>query len=152
MSTRPLLIFRDSIVPYTGANSFRAAINSVVDGDTVWVERDTGCRDTQLIELRVTGRMWRGFNAAERFTPEGRAMSALVRDWCPIKSVIMIETQPDTEKYGRWLSPLLVPITGGLDLAAIVDEDTIEINAIAYVDLAAHLVRHFPEGAKWQEY
>lgn len=153
MSNRPLLVFKKSIVPYPGGKQWRAAINSVTDADTVWVERDTGCRHTQLIEIRVTGANWRGFNAAERFTLEGRALTQVLKGFCEPGSVILIETAIDTEKYGRWLSPLYWPLEQpGVDTTRVAEDDTYEIGGLVYLDLAAHFVRNFPEAAKWQEY
>lgn len=156
MSQRALLIFRESAVPYPGDYVWRAAVNSVVDGDTAWVERDTGCRHSDLIELRITGQGWKGFNADERFTPGGKVVTAEVKRLCPEGSVVRIETKPDTEKYGRWLSPILIPVITPVD--AFDGQTIVEIResplsaARYYVDLASHLVRTFPEAARWQAY
>jgi hypothetical protein len=151
--SRSLLIFRDSAIPYPGTYTWRAAVNSVVDGDTVWVERDTGCRHSDLIEIRLTGDQWKGFNADERFTTGGKLVTAEVKRLIPDRTVVRIETKPDTEKYGRWLSPIFVPITNTLDVSfSIVDEDVFDRDGIAYLDLATYLVRKFPEAAHWQAY
>src|SRR3954470_12794529 len=70
--SRSLLAFANSPIAYPTSSVWRAAVNYTTDGATLWVERDTGCRESQLIELRVTGYQWKGFNAAERFTDDGK--------------------------------------------------------------------------------
>lgn len=152
MSNRSLLIFRLAEISYPGAYLWRAAINSDVDGDTVWVERDSGCRNTDLIELRLTGKKWRGFDADERFTVGGKIITAEVRRLIPEWAVVLIETQPDTEKFGRWLSPIFVP-TSSLDpLDTQLPGTTFERNEKGFLDLAAFLVAKFPEYCRWKEY
>lgn len=153
MSTSTLLLFRHSPIAYPMQYVWRAAMSRITDADTVWMERDTGCRDTQLIEVRVTGAGWKGYNAPERFTANGRLSTAKVAQLAPVWSIIRIETQPDTEKYGRWLSPLLVPIpAAGWPLGVTVEAaDMVERDGVNYLDLAAHLVRTVP-GNVWQTY
>lgn len=151
MSQSTLLLFRNSPIPYPLQYVWRAAMSRITDADTVWSERDTGCRDCQLIELRVTGVDWRGFNAPERFTVDGRASTARVALLAPVASIVRIETRPDTEKYGRWLSPLLVPLPpAGWPVDVNVDDSVIR-DGIRYLDVAAHLVRSIP-GNRWQQY
>jgi endonuclease YncB( thermonuclease family) len=146
MST-PLLAFRSSSVPYLTPAVFRAAVNRVVDGDTIWVEADTSFRTSHLIELRVTGNQWKGFNAPERFTDNGRVATALVQRLCPVGSIIRIETAPDIEKYGRWLTPVFIPVVpNGYAPDVVVVKD-----GITYLDLAAHMVATVP-GSIWQVY
>lgn len=149
MSNRSLLIFRNATVDYPGAYRWRAAVNSDVDGDTVWVERDTGCRHSDLIELRLTGDGWRGFDADERFTVGGKIITAEVKRLIPEWATVLIETQPDTEKFGRWLSPIFtVPSKGSLT-----DANTlVEKNGTLYIDLAAYLVAKFPQYCRWKDY
>lgn len=158
--SRSLLIFRDSTIPYPGTNVWRAAINSDVDGDTTRVERDTGCRHPQLIEIRITGDNWKGFNADERFTIGGRIVSAEVKRLIPDWTVVRIETQPDTEKYGRWLSPILIPFEylkknfpgeAFRPSVMVTKQDPGDV-VRGYVDLAAYLVDKYPSYAHWQDY
>lgn len=162
MSNRSQLIFRTSAIPYPGAYVWRAAVNSDVDGDTVWVERDSGCRSSDLIELRLTGSEWKGFDADERFTEGGKAVTAEVRRVIPEWSVVRIETKPDTEKFGRWLSPILVAMS---EVPADIprDPDNVAIGVWvlrqdrgdqvrAYLDLAAYLVWKFPTYSRWKAY
>lgn len=152
MSNRSLLIFRNAAVEYTGNFQWRAAINSNVDGDTVWVERDTGCRHADLIELRLVGDGWRGFDADERYTVGGKIVTTEVKRLIPEWATVLIETQPDTEKYGRWLSPIFVPIK------VLQPEDTqfpstmIQRVGKGYLDLASFLVAKFPQYCRWKEY
>jgi hypothetical protein len=145
--SRSLLAFRDSPIAYPTSSVWRAVVNYITDGDTLWVERDTGCRESQLIELRVTGYQWKGFNAAERFTEAGKLATAEVKRACPIGTVIRIETQPDTEKFGRWLSPVLIPFTKDF----LRNDGRIVIDGENYVDLAAWLVANIP-GCVWKDY
>jgi hypothetical protein len=111
MSGKASLLFIDSAIPYASPNVWRVAFNTrlYADGDSLWVERDEGCRDTGLIDCRVTGDQWRGFNAPERYTPDGKAATALVRLLCPPGSHGIIWTKPDPEKFGRWLTPIYLP-------------------------------------------
>jgi hypothetical protein len=149
MSNRSPLIFRNAVVPYPGAYRWRAAINSVVDGDTVWVERDSGCRSSDLIELRLTGDGWRGFNADERFTEGGKIITAEVKRLIPEFSTVLIETQPDTEKYGRWLSPILVsPAPNEITASTVM----VAKNDQWLIDLAAYLVTKYPSYCRWKDY
>jgi endonuclease YncB( thermonuclease family) len=150
MASRSLLLFRHSPIAYPLQLVWRAAISRVVDGDTLWVERDSGCQDTGLIELRLTGRDWKGFNADERFTDNGKLATARVQLLCPEGRIVRIETQPDTEKYGRWTSPVLM-LVNDLPEKLIHADDTYSIDGRTYLDLAAHLVRNIP-GCVWKEY
>jgi hypothetical protein len=153
--SRSLLVFKNSVIPYLTPSIWRAAVNFVTDADTIWVERDTGCRDQQLIEIRVTGYpSWRGFNAAERFTPDGKILTGVVNQLAAVGSVVRIETKPDTEKYGRWLSPILMPLQSVVNLIhpeADVTRCCFTIDRVVYVDLASYLVANV-QGAVWQIY
>jgi len=160
--SRPSLIFLRSPIPYPGGYIWRAAVNYITDGDTLWVERDSGGRDTQLMELRLTGMAFKGFNAAERFTAQGKLITARVQELIPPGSIVRIETARDTEKYGRWLSPVLIPIVSGamnqqywdgpLPISPITSTGAdLMDGGIPYLSLAEHLNRNFP-GAVWQQY
>lgn len=144
--SRPSLIFQRSLIPYPGTDLWRAAVNYVTDGDTLWVERDTGCMQTQLIELRLTGLQWRGFNANERFTPGGKLVTAKALELAPPGTICLIQTSKDPEKYGRWLSPVLLRQTDGFTNPDIV------IQGDSYISLAEELNRIYPTYAPWQTY
>lgn len=158
--SRPSLIFARSPIPYPGSYIWRAAVNYVTDGDTLWVERDAGGRDVQLLELRLTGMEWKGFNAAERFTEQGKLITARVVELLPPGTIVRIETNKDPEKYGRWLSPVLMPFSdknqgywdGPLPMSPITNAGADLLDGgVPYLSLAEHLNRNFP-GAKWQTY
>lgn len=168
---RKLLIFRDASIPYTGQRIWRAAINSDVDGDTLWVERDTGCDQSQLVEIRLTAseglridgtvRTIRGFNAFERFTAGGKLVTAEVKRVCSDWRVVRIETDPDTEKFGRWTSPILIfvadlplmpPDIPGSCFVYRADSPDKDANQRTYLDLAEYLAWRFPEYTEWKEY
>jgi hypothetical protein len=154
--SRPLLIFKNSPIPYFTASKWRAVVNSWTDADTVWVERDTGCRESQLIELRVTGYNWKGWNADERFTETGKMLTGKANLLAPVGSVVRIETLPDTEKYGRWLSPTLISlsplVTQGLVGPADKMENCVQtLDGIVYLDMATYMVDNLP-GSHWQTY
>lgn len=145
--SRALIAFRDSPLPYPTPSVWRAVVNYITDADTLWVERDTGCRMSQLIEIRVTGLNWKGFDAAERFTENGKAATAEVIRACPPGTIVRVETKPDTEKFGRWLSPVLIPFTK--DFFRV--DGNVIIDGGNYADLAALLVANVP-GCVWKEY
>lgn len=153
--SRPSLIFVNSPIPYLGAYIWRAAVNYVTDGDTLWVERDAGGRDNQLMELRLTGLAYKGFNAAERFTTQGKLITNRVRELLPPGTIVRIETAKDVEKYGRWLSPVLIPMvsvpTQYQDGVGPMTGSDLVDGGILYLSLAEHLNRNFP-GAVWQTY
>ena len=153
--SRPPLIFTNSLIPYPGDMQWRAAINYVTDGDTCWVERDSGCRSTDLIELRITGNAWRGWNAKERFTAEGKQITALFQKLAPPGTIVLIETQPDTEKYGRWLSPVLFFAPNNpADWKGppFIVDDLVQRGNHAYIDWATYAYRVLPGCSVWQTY
>jgi hypothetical protein len=158
MSAIPIISLHDSPVPYPGTYVWRAAYNPYAyhDGDTCWVERDTGCGFPHPVKLRLTGYHWKGFNADERFTPNGRLATERLDLICRAACVVRIETHPDPEdKYGRWLSPILIPAfvftTALAAVVAIDPADTVTIDGVPYLDLAAHMVRAIP-GCRWEKF
>jgi hypothetical protein len=164
---RKLLIFRNTAIPYPGARVWRAAINSDVDGDTLWVERDTGCDQSQLVEIRLVAangmdRDIRGFDADERFTPGGILVTAEVKRLIPDYTVVRIETEVDPEKFGRWVSPILIRAS---DIRSDFKENvpsecfTERYESPApfgptalYLDLASYLRWKFPDYTRWRSY
>lgn len=131
---RSSLIFFGCDLPYKSADglSVRAAVNQVVDGDTLWVEADSGYRaGPTLIELRLVGPDFRGFNADERFTPNGRLATIAVAQYCHLAEWVYVRSVEDTEKFGRWLTIVSRP-----DWSS---------------DLASILVTSIP-GCVWKEY
>ena len=108
--SRSALIFRGSVFPYPTPSVWRAAVNHITDGDTLWLERDGGCRNTDLVNIRLTGPKHQWFNAPELNTPEGKLARNFIYDLLAIGTVVIIKTKPDPDKYGRWLSPVLIDI------------------------------------------
>lgn len=151
--SRPSLLFRNSPVPYTGVDTWRAAVNYNTDGDTQWVERDTGCRDTDLIELRITSYEHRPWDADERFTVGGKLVTGLLRLWAPEASIVLIRTLPDPEKYGRWLSPVLIPLPDRAEdfIRPVHADDTLVLMNKLYVDFAKHATRVYPDYCRWKD-
>jgi hypothetical protein len=157
MSADGSLAFRDSPVPYPGNNVWRAAVNRWKDGDTPVVERDTGCVEDQRITIRLTGVGWKGFDADERFTAGGKIITAEVNRLAPQRAVVVIETAVDPDdKYGRWLSPILIPLISLPTDATTEPENfvqrTIDNRPFFLLDLAAYLVWKYPEYCRWKSY
>lgn len=77
---------------------YAAAVERVVDGDTLWVWLDLGFKDKARQNLRL-----RGIDAPEMDTPEGKASRRFVVDTLSsCDRVVVSTTRPD--KYGRYLA------------------------------------------------
>jgi micrococcal nuclease len=94
----------------TGGNvkevrTYPAKLHRVVDGDTVYLEVDLGFRVFGAFEFRLYG-----INCPEMNTPEGKAAKRFTMEWFTqsnIQGEVMVESQKDPEKYGRWLGLIL---------------------------------------------
>lgn len=82
--------------------TYRAVITHQVDGDTVGATLDLGLRLSAEVPVRLYG-----INCPEHDTPAGKAAAAFTADWCARHSDIVIVTQKNPEKYGRWLGTLV---------------------------------------------
>lgn len=86
---------------------FPARCVHVVDGDTLDVVCDVGFRITRQVRLRLaevdTAEVY-GVNASEA----GQEQAQFVREWIPQGNgpdwPLVVETTPDTGKYGRYLA------------------------------------------------
>lgn len=79
---------------------YRATVERVVDGDTLWLDTDLGC-DTHL---RLSVRLY-GLNCPEAGTIQGTAATAFTQAWVDSHdAVVGLQTFKDgKEKYGRYL-------------------------------------------------
>ena|SRR3982750_149539 len=85
--------------------TYPAILTRVVDGDTVFLEVDLGFRVFGAFEFRLYG-----INCPEMNTPEGKAAKQFTMDWFTQSNVqgeVLVESQKDPEKYGRWLGMIL---------------------------------------------
>lgn len=82
---------------------YRATVQRVVDGDTLWLDVSLGC-DTHL---RLSVRLF-GLNCPEVGTAQGKAASAYTQGWVDSHGpLIGLRTVRDSrEKYGRYLGVL----------------------------------------------
>ena len=77
---------------------YLAAVERVVDGDTLWVWLDLGFGDLARQDLRL-----RGIDTPEMDTPEGRSSRRFVVDaLAGCKRIVVSTSRPD--KYGRYLA------------------------------------------------
>lgn len=80
----------------------KAKVIRVVDGDTLDVELDLGCRVKKQERIRLAR-----INAPERFTEEGKAATGFLRSHFGIVQEITIQTGKNPEdKYGRYIAEI----------------------------------------------
>lgn len=97
---------------------YRCSLVKVTDADTMVVTIDLGFRLTATMPIRLVG-----LNAPELKTPEGKAARVWAIDWFAAHPDLVIVTQKDPEKYGRWLGTIS-PVPDGLSLnAELIDKD-----------------------------
>lgn len=91
---------------------YRATVDRVVDGDTVWLNVDLGFR----VIVRVDFRLW-GINTPEVVgltRQEGLAAKAELTRLLSLGPLVVTTTKPEsTDKYGRWLATILVSTPEG---------------------------------------
>lgn len=92
--------------------TYRAWVEKVIDGDTIWAQIDCGFGSVARQKLR-----FRGIDAPEMDTPEGKAAQAFVKKRLPAGSVIVIRTHKN-DKYDRYLADIFY-LPGSADPAKI---------------------------------
>ena len=91
---------------------YPAAVERVVDGDTLWVWLNLGFGDLTRQNLRL-----RGIDAPEMSTPKGKLCRGFVTDTLAACVRIVVSTsRPD--KYGRYLADVFY-LPGETDVEAI---------------------------------
>ncbi len=88
------------------AYRYRARLERLVDGDTVYLRVDLGFR----VEISVNVRL-EGIDAPERFTEAGKEASAWLSERLAGKDLVLMSTR--IEKYGRALGVIYVVGTEG---------------------------------------
>lgn len=97
--------------------SYRAEVLKVTDGDTLVVRFDAGFRVWVEAPVRLNG-----LNAPERYTAAGKETAAWVFGWLRDHPDIVVTTEKDPEKYGRWLGTITAVDDGStLNEAMIAD-------------------------------
>ena len=96
---------------------YRARVRYLVDGDTFDAFVDLGGRTYAYWTVRLLG-----VNTPEKNRPGTREAGyralAFVQDVMPVgKPVILFDTRPDTDSFGRWLARVM--IAPGVDLGSL---------------------------------
>lgn len=78
--------------------TYKAKVQNVIDGDTLWVVVDLGFKNFTRQKLRL-----RGIDCAEIATPEGRRAKRFVQSLIKPEDIVLIRTQKTDDKYGRYL-------------------------------------------------
>lgn len=76
-------------------------ISRWVDGDTVYIMADLDCRHYGMLECRLVG-----VNTPERGQLNYKEATLEASHLAPVGSKVIIRTQKDPEKWGRWLVEL----------------------------------------------
>lgn len=93
--------------------TYKAELVRVVDADTVDLFVDVGFKVQMLHRIRLLR-----VDAPERYTPHGRALTQLVKDWFESNkgSQVIVQTQK-ADSFGRYLGEIfLQPSDGELSL------------------------------------
>lgn len=96
--------------------TYRAQLERVVDGDTIVVHLDLGFRLVATVPLRLSG-----INCPELGTDAGKTAKAFAYDWLSRTTDLLVTTEKDPEKYGRWLAVVQRPGGGETLNAALLD-------------------------------
>lgn len=96
------------------------SLHKVTDGDTYWAYVDMGLRQIALIEIRLDG-----FDTPERTKgttferKQAVVASDLAKSWWlrfmadGTAAEVWVETEPDPERYGRWLGKVYAEFLDG---------------------------------------
>jgi micrococcal nuclease len=77
---------------------YRARFLRDTDGDTFWLDIDLGLRVHCSVPIRLAG-----LDAPEAKSVEGKAATAWVVDWFAQHPEVIVTTEKDPERWGRWL-------------------------------------------------
>lgn len=86
--------------------TYHAALVRVIDGDTIVANLDLGFRLRATLPLRLLG-----INSPEIDTDAGKTAKAFTLDWCTQTGELIVTTEQNPEKYGRWLATVHRPGT-----------------------------------------
>lgn len=84
------------------AYTYRATLVRLVDADSAIFAVDVGFRFRAEVPVRLLG-----LNAPERYTAAGKVATAWVSAWFERHPEIILSTEKDPEKYGRWLGTVV---------------------------------------------
>jgi micrococcal nuclease len=87
--------------PVTPTYVYSATVLRVVDGDGVDVRVDVGFRMWAEMPMRLLG-----LNAPEKNSAAGKAAKAFTEAWCEAHPQVVVVTERNPEKYGRWLATI----------------------------------------------
>ncbi len=91
---------------------YKATVQRVVDGDTIYAEISLGCRVHMVRSIRILG-----FDSPELFSGDDREAGGLARDaladLLPVGSRVYIETQLDRTSFDRLLGTVYVEGSDG---------------------------------------
>jgi micrococcal nuclease len=82
--------------------TYRASVIRVIDGDGLELAVDVGFRVFVKAPFRLLG-----VNAPEKYTPTGKLAKAWTEGWCAAHPDLVVTTEKDPEKYGRWLGTVV---------------------------------------------
>lgn len=78
--------------------TYACSLVRVTDGDTMVLTVDLGFRLTATMPVRLLG-----LNCPEKNTTRGKEVKAWVQQWFSDHADVIVTTEKDPEKYGRWL-------------------------------------------------
>ena len=82
--------------------TYRATVIRVIDGDGLVLRVDAGFRVFVEAPFRLLG-----LNAPEKYTVTGKLAKAWTEAWCLAHPDLVVTTEKDPEKYGRWLGTVV---------------------------------------------
>lgn len=98
--------------------TYQARLKRAVDGDTVDLSVDLGFRTYKKVRVRLKGidapEIWGVKKESEEYK-KGKEIEKLVEDWIETsleeseKDYLILKTEEETGKYGRWLGDICVP-------------------------------------------
>jgi len=100
--------FPDSLKDETNFGPYRAVVKEWVDGDTLRVLIDIGFNLYPYETIRIADIDTPELNRAAT-AEAGRAAKAYAESIAPAGTLIVIDTRPDTESFGRYVAFLMLP-------------------------------------------
>ncbi len=137
MSRKPVEFrsFPASLVALAPFGPYRAIVKPdprYDDGDTTWADVDRGWNDYGLRDMRLLG-----INAPERVTQAGKDARDYLLGLLTPNRPIVIDTEQDVEKYGRYLCAIFYDDAGVVKCANL---DMVRAgHAVPYLSWAALL-------------
>lgn len=103
--------------------TYRATVIRVTDADTMVLRVDAGFRVFVEAPFRLLG-----VNGPEKYTVNGKLAKAWTEAWCARHPELVVTTEKDPEKYGRWLGTVVGSADGEVLNQALVASG----NAVAW--------------------